>query len=213
MTDFRHMATLDDRSKSGVSLCFRPSGGMLACSTPAPSIVVWDVETLQPVMNLSGHTTVGPRTLAFSPDGQLLASGGDAGMPEPFWRVEAHDEWVTAVSFSPDDQFIVSAGDDGVVRLWDTWSGQLVREFSGHYVAGKLFQPFIYAVAFAPDGQLLASGSADGTVRLWEVDTGRELQVLALNDDVRALAFSPDGALLAMGCARTAVQLWRREQG
>jgi WD40 repeat protein len=308
MTDFRHVASLDDRSKSAASLCFRPAGSLLACSTPQPSIVVWEVETLQPAMTLVGYTTVGPRTLAFSPDGQLLASGGDdrsipmwdlaagtsrlvaqrptrvlavafhsegqllasgeaqdarvhiwdvatgqevftleagpwvkdvsavafsyakgyvaaggadngmlcrwfTGMPEPFWRVQAHDEWVTAVSFGPDDQFIVSAGDDGVVRLWETWSGLLVREFSGHNHVGKQFQPFLYAVAFAPDGQVLASGCEDGTVRLWEVATGRELQVLAVDDEIRALAFSPDGVLLATGCARTAVQLWRRGQG
>jgi WD40 repeat protein len=283
---------------------------MLACSTPDPSIVCWDVETLQPVITLASSATVGPRTLAFSPDGQHLASGGDdhsirmwdlatgtsrlvaqrpnrvlavafhsegrllasgevqnsrvhiwdvatatareaskyeagpwikdvsavafshakgyvaaggadngmlcrwfSGSPEPFWRVEAHDEWVAAVSFSPDDHLIVSAGDDGMVRLWETWSGLLLRTFTGHYHAGKHFQPFLYAVAFAPDGQLLASGGADGTVRLWEVETGRELQVVALDDEVHALAFSPDGALLVMGCARTAVQVWRRGQG
>jgi WD40 repeat protein len=307
MTEFRHVASLDDRSQSAASLCFRPDGGMLACSTPDPSIFVWDIETLQPVMTLATHATVGPRTLAFSPDGQHLACAGDdhsirlwdlaagtsrlvaqrpnrvlavafhaegrllasgevqdarvhiwdvataaareastleagpwvkdvaavafshakgyvaaggadngmlcrwfTGSPEPFWRVQAHDEWVAAVSFSPDDQLLVSAGDDGMVRVWETWSGLLLHTFTGHYRDGKRFQPFLYAVAFAPDGQVLASGGADGTVRLWEVGTGRELQVLALDDEVRALAFSPDGALLVTGCARRAVQVWRR---
>jgi WD40 repeat protein len=53
--------------------------------------------------------------------------------------------------------------------------------------------------------EVLARGCADGTVRLWEVATGRELQVLALDDEVRALAFSPDGALLVTGCTTTAM--------
>ena len=195
--------------------------GLLVSGSDDKTIKLWDVASAGLVRSFSGHLNW-VRSVAFSPDGQLLASssGDQSGQLIGLWEVATgnlvrtlpgHSNWVNAVTFSPDGQWLASASADETVKLWEVASGAIKHTLEGH-------TSFVNAVAFSPDGQLLASAAADKMVRLWETSNGHEVRTLSHLDEVRAVAFSPDGQLLASascrafeigrGCVRGEIRLW-----
>jgi eukaryotic-like serine/threonine-protein kinase len=115
---------------------------------------------------------VGSRNVAFSPDGQRLATDGKKNTVI-IWNVETgrelqtlegHNGEVYTVAFSPDEdgRWIASAGEDSAVKIWDSRSGAFIRNFRGH-------TGLVSSLAFSPDGRRLVSGSRDTTVKVWDV--------------------------------------------
>ncbi len=110
-------------------------------------------------------------TLAFSPDSQLLASGGTEKSIQ-IWHVserrlvasvQGHESSIYALAFSPDGRYLASSGGDQQIRLWSLPTGTPCRRWSGH-------QGLVSALIFDATGGLLISGSADQTIRLWPLD-------------------------------------------
>jgi len=118
--------------------------------------------------------------LAFSPDGQLLAAGGqngvvavlDPGSRSAVTAFRAHhrgrtwgsDSQVTALAFRQDARTLLSAGLDGIVKQWDARSGTPQgRPLRGH-------EGGIAALALAPDDRTLASGGVDERIAIWDLD-------------------------------------------
>ncbi len=161
------------------------------------------------IATLEGHTR-GANSVAFSPDGAILASGSDDGTLK-LWNVatrtgvatlEGHAGAVNSVAFSPDGATLASGSNRGTLKLWNLAARTGVATLEGH--AGA-----VNSVAFSPDGATLASGSDDGTLKLWNVATIQEKHTLTGHTaSVRSVAFSSDGNTLASASRDGTVRLW-----
>jgi uncharacterized protein with WD repeat len=167
-------------------------------------------DQIQEVATLNGHGD-GVSAIAFSPNGQLMASGSYDGTVK-LWNVERRREIATltgrwsadvfAVAFSPDGKLVASGDYDKTVKLWDVERQTEITALKGHGDG-------VSAVAFSPDGKLIASGSWDNTVKLWDIERRTEVATLkGHGDDVNAVAFNPDGRLIASGSRDGTVKLW-----
>jgi len=102
-------------------------------------------------------------SLAWSPDGQLLAGARTIWSPKGEYLYNLLDQasFVYDVAWSPDGKILASSGSDQMVRLWSPDS-KLIASLKGH-------ADNVTVLAWSPDGKILASGSDDGTIRLWMI--------------------------------------------
>jgi RNA polymerase sigma factor (sigma-70 family) len=194
------------------AIAFSPDGKTLAAGSgwhmhryhPADdesggTVHLWDVATGRRLGTEDAHRDVA-LCVAYSPDGQQLASGSrdrtvrlwEAATGKPVRVLTGHEEEVRTVAFTPDGKRLASGGKDKTIRLWDTASGRELLRLN--------HEGTVYGLAFAPDGKTIAA--ADGaSVRLWDAATGKELRRWKglERGGVYAVAYSRDGKVLAWG--------------
>ncbi|KAJ8063403.1 hypothetical protein OCU04_008623 [Sclerotinia nivalis] len=121
--------------------------------------------------------------------------------------LEGHSDRVSSVAFSPDGTKVASGSYDGMIRLWDTTTGESLQTLKGHSNS-------VNSVAFSPDGTKVASGSDDGTIQLWDTTTGESLQTFKGHSyTVCSVAFSSDGTKVVSGSADDTIRLWDTTTG
>jgi len=154
-------------------------------------VKIWDVATRKEKVALKGH----PKpvlSVAYSPDGKTLASGG--------------------IAYSLDGKDVAQGNDDQTIKFWDLATGK-EKPFL------MVNKPTVDALAFSPDGTMLAAATTGGdqnnwfpAIKVWAVATGKEQAALKDTTYTKFISFSPDGKTLA-SAVHSGVKLWDVKTG
>lgn len=195
------------------TLAFAPDGTHLAVGSFV-AVEVFDVSNLQ-APAVWKQLVVDASSVAFSPDGQTLATTAEDGVLRQ-WRVSDGIELETRADFTPEIKSlayapqggqIASGHEDGSVRVWDV-GGTAPRLTLNQ----NLVTPALHAIAFSPDGTWFVTGDYQ-KVKVWQVADGALLyELTGFNSTVYAIAFSPDGKFVAAGSEDGTLQVWDMAQ-
>jgi WD40 repeat protein len=172
---------------------------LLALGLKDGQIALWDLVAKTQTRSWKSHTG-NITALAFSPDGELLASTSERDWDANIWRVstgelrhtfKGHKDDIYGAAFSPDGRILATASTDDTCRLWDMATFEPLAVLGSHRGGA-------YSVSFGLHGQTLAVGVGDHRVKLWNVPTFRELGTIDTEPvAVFSAGFSPDFRSLA----------------
>jgi periodic tryptophan protein 2 len=213
MPAFSNIHTLSISQEKISSVAINPSGEWLAFGArKLGQLLVWEWQSESYILKQQGHY-FDMNTLAYAPDGQTIATGGDDGKVK-VWSTHSgfcfvtfteHNASIAAVSFAKQGNVLFSASLDGTVRAYDLIRYRNFRTFTSP-------SPVQFScLAVDPSGEVVAAGSTDSfEVFLWSVQTGKLLDVLAGHESpISSLAFSPSGTnQLASGSWDRTVRVW-----
>jgi WD40 repeat protein/tRNA A-37 threonylcarbamoyl transferase component Bud32 len=199
---------LDQLKQLGMAqdLDWSPAGDRIACATWSGVIAVVDAASGRIVLSLSGTRRNSVQSVAWNPDGTLLASIGydrlvrvwDVATGTEHCTLRGHADWGYSVRFSPDGSRLATASKDGTLRLWPV-ENQLGP-------AAAHCDTAVYALAASPDGKCLAANAANNTILL-QTERGDE-RWAGHAGPVYDVAWRPDGRRLASASADRSLRIW-----
>ena len=188
------------RHSDARDVAFHPSENRLAVFCNG-RIRLWNSSDGKQVAEFPASSEGRSTCLAFSSDGQLLASMYDKGAilvwnvqsKSVVWRaqVATHSSTQTTIAFSPDDRLLAVPAAEKLA-LFDVATGKLWKSLVGH-------QTTIRGVTFHPGGKRIATGAE--VVKIWDLESGHEVQTLEGGSPV---CFAPDGFRLVVSLDRSA---------
>jgi len=203
--------------------CFSPVGDRIASVDDDHVVKIWDSKTGALIRQLKPNTKRELKSVCFSADGRLVASGtGDPPAlsmgPEPviiqIWDCATGQVLnvidtgettnITNICFSYDSTPILSViFSRNILRLWDVESGVPVKTFIGH-------TDHVQCAKFSPDGRYFASSGSDRTIKIWDTTSGTPLKTLGEHKNaVESLDFSSDGKhIVSCDNMGYAVKIW-----
>ncbi|MDE0088839.1 MAG: WD40 repeat domain-containing protein [Candidatus Poribacteria bacterium] len=202
--------------KGGINIMrFTPDGTRLVVGTDV-GVWLYDMEDEKETALYTGQIGQA-HALAFSQDGNALASGGSGSSIIQIWdldtdtkltsiRLTQIQDSVVALTFY--GSTLISLDRRGQIFYWNVGTGDQLSE------SGKVVQ--FDAVTFSEDGRLFAIGTNDSKIHLWDATSGKLQRTLIghanlfrkQDKEIHALAFSPDGKILASGSEDKTVRLW-----
>lgn len=200
LNTYKLVRTLKGLQGAVYSTHFSPDGDTLLSvskySNTRRLITLWDATDISPAQN--SHPSYS-RAMAFSVDGQLLASVQDSGTIV-VWNVtnesvirnlrdQRGTDQVEVLAFSPNSTLLACSSDAGSIGVWD-----IIKDTKRHSIRGA---SKTHHVAFSPDSLLMACSDSDKRMRLWDLNTGTLQRVLNIGSR-SSLSFSPNGRLLAL---------------
>ncbi|MBV9211667.1 MAG: caspase family protein [Acidobacteria bacterium] len=203
-------------------VAFRPTttGDPMLAATFDNTVVLWNARTGEKLDTLEHFATAEMKSVAFSPDGKLLATGGTDFWY--LWDVEKRERLFRGKSvpyglaFSPDGKTIATSNMEMNIEVWNVSDGKEALHID-------VKNNIIEGIVFSPDGKLLIGGGyqvskgtsgLDASFRIWDAATGAERQLKSgKTSSLEALALSPDGKLLAVGGKDKKVRLWNLASG
>jgi WD40 repeat protein len=198
-----------------LKIAFSPDGTRIGTVNNAGvnDVQVWDSTTGTLLLTGNFGHTGGPHDIAFSPDGTIVATGGEdqkvniwnSTTGQVLYKLSGHSTVIEGVAFSPDGTRLVTAGQgDHTARVWDLTPP---RE--------ALFIPFVNAltnnwsakISYSPDGMRILSDYSDA--RIWDAGTGKEvLHFSAPTTTAYSASYSSDGKLVATGNEDNTISVW-----
>lgn len=218
----KELASLSAHVAGVSATAFDAEGFRLATSGGDGLVRLWTIAedgALTPLLKFEGQPKPGTTsgyspisTVAFSPDGRFLVSGG-ADQIVHIWDVQtksesrglrAHGDWVTSVAFSPDGRYLASASADRTARVFELMPQDTPPP--GH-------TQMVRAVAVSADGRLAATASTDRTIKIWNLLDGQEVAtLLGAQEKIYSISFLGPDRLVSGGELPTGdagrVQMW-----
>jgi serine/threonine protein kinase len=200
------------------AVSWEPNESRLAVACANGKVYLCRPKDLHVVLTYSGHTKA-VRTVAWSPDGNYIASGGEdysAQVWSPDYKASAnvtyhgHSNTINALSWSPDSKFLATASSDRTVQVWDATFGHTKTLYMGHMTNGtpianadfsQVAPAVVYTVAWQPTGNFVASGDSNGMLHVWDPMTGTPEVIApgASSVGLRTVVWSPGSNEIASG--------------